>query len=90
MQLVLFKKRSPIGSLVINDVAGSFKWTQVGDSNDVPDALGHKLLGQYPDMLEVGKPGKKGAKKMTSKKNPNKMVENEAHKMAASYANKSI
>ena len=87
MIVKLKKKRRP-GAVIIQTAQGSLKWVEVGDSHEVSDDVGHKLVGDYPDMFEAGK---KAAPKKAPKpapENEEKQVQAEANKMAKEYVNK--
>lgn len=50
MKLKLKKFRGLVESAVL---IPPHQWTKVGDVQDVPDALGHQLIGDYPDVFEA-------------------------------------
>jgi len=83
MQIRLKKFRR--GSAV---VLKGHKWNEVGQVVEVPDEVGHALIGEFSDMLEIV------ADKPKPKAKPKKAAEDDAdddaEKMAADYANKML
>ena len=83
VKLIKFRK----GNVFVSNGA---KWSKVGEVHEVPDDVGHALIGKYPDMLEAAKGRAKKAKEESSVEESDEDIDAKATKMATEYANKSI
>lgn len=74
MKLKLKKFRGVVANSVL---IPPYEWKDIGDVQDVPDAVAHEIIGKYPDMFE----GDKAAPE-------SKMAQAPENKMAAPAAAK--